>query len=184
MLIQILAFLLDVVTGLVGGACLLRIFMQHQRVPFANPVGRLVFALSDWLVLPLRRILPSVGRWDTASLVGVWLLKLGQVVCLGLLTSGVGDRAAVFWPLLAALGVAQLLVSGLSALLIVQAVLTWVQPHSTLSDVLGRLCLPLLRPVQRWIPPVGGVDLSPLVVLVGLQIAGMLLAALARNVLL
>lgn len=184
MLIQILAFLLDIVTGLIGGACLLRLFMQHQRVSFANPLGRLVFALSDWLVLPLRRILPSVGRWDTASLVGVWLLKLGQVVGLGWLAPGSGFGAAATWPLLAALGVAQLLVSGLTALLIAHAVLTWVQPHSTLADVLGRLSKPLLRPMQRWIPLVGGVDLSPLVVLVGLQIAGMLLAGLARHVLL
>ena len=56
MLYQIVSFLLDVVAGLLGGACLLRIYMQWQRVPFNNPVGRLVFALSDWMVLPLRRV--------------------------------------------------------------------------------------------------------------------------------
>ena len=68
MLYQIVSFVLDVVAGLLCGACLLRIYMQWQRIPFGNPVGQFVFALSDWMVLPLRRVLPAVGRWDGASL--------------------------------------------------------------------------------------------------------------------
>ena len=78
MLLQILALILDTATSLVGGACLLRLFMQHQRVPFSNPVGRFVFAVSDWLVLPMRKIVPAIGRWDTASLMATWVLKLAQ----------------------------------------------------------------------------------------------------------
>src|SRR5215216_4906743 len=69
---QIISFLLDVAAGLLGGACLLRLYMQYQRVPFGNPVGRFVFAVTDWLVLPLRRILPAIGRWDTSSAVSVY----------------------------------------------------------------------------------------------------------------
>ena len=70
MLFDIVSLLLDVATGLLGGACLLRLYMQYQRIPFGNPVGRFVFALTDWLVLPLRRVLPALGRLDTASLLG------------------------------------------------------------------------------------------------------------------
>ena len=70
MLYQIISFVLEVATSLFGGACLLRLYMQHQRVPFGNPVGRFVFALTDGLVLHLRRVVPSTGRWDMASLVG------------------------------------------------------------------------------------------------------------------
>ena len=58
MIVQILQFLLEVACGLVAGACLLRLYMQAQRIPFNNPVGKLVFALSDWLVLPLRKLVP------------------------------------------------------------------------------------------------------------------------------
>src|SRR6476620_11570405 len=61
MLFKILSLLLDVAAGLLGGACLLRLYMQYQRIPFRNPVGRFVFAMSDWLVLPLRKLLPAVG---------------------------------------------------------------------------------------------------------------------------
>lgn len=176
MLHQILSFLLEVSTSLIGGTCLLRLFMQHQRVPFANPVGRFVFALTDWLVLPLRRMLPAVGRWDTASAVAAWGLKLAQVVLLGLATGGL--RGAAFWPVLATFGLAQLVVSALSGLLIVYAVISWVQPQSPAADVIDRLCAPLLQPLRRLIPLVGGVDLTPLVALVLLQVAGMLLATL------
>ena len=78
MLFQILSFLLDVASGLLTGACLLRLYMQLQRVSFANPVGRLVFALSDWLVLPLRKLVPSAGRGDLSCLAAALLLQLVQ----------------------------------------------------------------------------------------------------------
>ena len=85
MLLEIITFVLDVVVGFVAGACLLRLYMQHQRVPFGNPVGRMVFALTDWLVLPLRRVVPAAGRWDLASLVAALLLELAQYALLWLL---------------------------------------------------------------------------------------------------
>jgi YggT family protein len=181
MLYQIVAFLLDVVTGLLGGACLLRPYMQHQRIPFGNPVGRLIFALTDWIVLPLRRLVPPAGRWDLASLVAVLLLELAQFGLLWLLagrTTGVG---AV--PVLALFGVVRLTISGLTALLVVYAILSWVQSDSPLADVIDRLCAPILRPVRKLLPLVGGVDLSPLVVLVVLQVGAMVLSAAQAAVL-
>src|SRR5438067_2150398 len=82
---QIVSLLLDVAAGLLGAACLLRLYMQYQRVPFGNPVGRFVFALTDWLVLPLRKVLPAVGKVDTASAVAVYLVELAQFAILWLL---------------------------------------------------------------------------------------------------
>ena len=181
MLYQIVSFLLDVVTGLLGGACLLRLYMQHQRIPFGNPVGRLVFALTDWIVLPLRRVIPAAGRWDLASLVAVFLLELAQFGLLWLL-AGAGLGAGAI-PVLALFGVVRLTISGLTALLIVYAVLSWVQSDSPLADIVDRLCSPILRPVRKRMPLVGGIDLSPLVVLVVLQVCAMLLGAAQSAVL-
>lgn len=179
MLYQIISFLLDVAVGLLGGACLLRLYMQWQRVPFGNPVGRFVFALTDWLVLPLRRVLPPMGRLDTASLVGAFMLELVQYALLWLL--GVGTLAML--PVLAIFGLARLVISGLTGLVIVYAVLSWVQSDSPLVDIIGRLCAPLLRPFRRVIPLVGGIDLSPLALLVVLQIGAIVLGAIQRSVL-
>lgn len=181
MFYQIVSFLLDVVVGLLTGACLLRLYMQLQRVSFANPVGRLVFALTDWLIMPLRKLVPPVGRWDMASLVGSVLLQLAQYLVLWLL---LGAGAGLAWlPWLALFGLVRTALTGLVGLLIVYAVLSWVQTRSPIADVINRLCEPLLRPLRRVIPLLGGVDLSPLVALVLLQVALMVLGHLQVSVL-
>ena len=178
---QIISFLLDVAVGLLGGACLLRLYMQYQRIPFGNPVGRFVFALTDWLVLPLRRILPAIGRVDTASLVATFLLELTQFGLLWLLMGRAGGLELL--PVLALFGVVRLVISGLTGLVIVYAIISWVQADSPIVDVIDRLCAPLLRPWRKIIPLVGGIDLSPLAFLVVLQVAAIALAYLQAAVL-
>lgn len=180
MLYQIIFLLLEVVAGVLGGACLLRLYMQHQRIPMSarsgNPLGRFVFALTDWLVLPLRRVVPAVGRWDLASLVAAYVLELGQFVLLWLLAGAGGGLFAV--PILAAFGLVRLAISGMTGLVIIYAVLSWVPNHSPMSDVIERLCTPPLTPIRRLLPLVGGIDLSPLVLLVLLQVASIVLGHL------
>ncbi len=179
MLLQILALILDTATSLIGGACLLRLFMQHQRVPFSNSLGRFVFAVSDWVVLPMRKIVPAIGRWDTASLLATWLLKLAQVVVLSVLSTGV--RNAPAWPILATLAVAQLMILTATVLLIAHVVLSWAQPRSLVADLVTRLVGPVLYPLQRFLPPLGGVDLSPLLAVLVLQIGSLVLDGVART---
>nr|WP_315225882.1 YggT family protein [uncultured Albidiferax sp.] len=174
MLYQIISFLLEVATGLVGSACLLRLYMQYQRISFRNPVGNLVFALSDWLVLPLRRLVPAVGRWDLASVIAPFLLKLLQFFLLWLWAGGVAGIVAV--PVLAVFGVVSMAITGLIGMLLIYSVLSWMQARSPLSDVLERLCAPLLLPVRRIVPPVGGFDLSALVLLVLLQVVSIVIS--------
>jgi YggT family protein len=178
---QIIAFLLDVAAGLLGGACLLRLYMQYQRISFKNPVGRFVFALTDWLILPLRRILPAMGRVDTASLVGAYLIELAQFGLLWLLTGRLAGAGML--PLLAFFGLLRLVISGLTGLVIVYAILSWVRADSPIVDVIDRLCAPLLRPWRKIIPLVGGIDLSPLAFLVFLQVLAIVLAYLQSAVL-
>jgi YggT family protein len=185
MLYQIVSLLLEVVGGLLTGTCLLRLYMQHQRIPMSvrsgNPMGKFIFALTDWLVLPLRRIVPSAGRWDLASLVGAYLLQLVQFTLLWLLIGGGAGLVSV--AVLAVFGVVRMALSGLTGLVIVYAVLSWVQTQSFLSDLLDRLITPVLSPVRRMVPLVGGVDLSPLVLLVILQVASIVLGALQATAL-
>lgn len=177
MLYQIPSFLLDVIVGLLGGACLLRLYMQYHRVPFGNPLGRFVFAITDWIVLPLRRILPTVKRWDLSSLVAAWLLVMLKFLLLWLLIGNLGRIAAL--PLVSLVGLLQLAISGLTALLVVYAVLSWVPAASPmLLDLISRLAEPLVRPFRRFIPLIGGVDLSPLAAIVVLQVIAIVLGNL------
>lgn len=185
MLNQIITLLLQVVFGLLVGACLLRAYLQYQGISMSarsgNPLGPFVFALTDWLVLPLRRVLRPAGRWDLASLVAAYLLELVQLILFWLLAGGIGGLALL--PIMAIFSLLHLALSALSALVIVYAILSWVQTNSPLADVLARMVVPLLRPIQRVLPLLGGIDLSPLVLLLLLQIAGIVLASLQVSLL-
>jgi YggT family protein len=179
MFFQITSFLLDVAAGLLGGACLLRMYMQYQRVPFGNPVGRFIFALTDWIVLPLRKVLRGTKKWDLSSLLAAYLIELAQ---FGLLALMLG-RGYAFVPVLALFGLVRLAISGAIGLVIVFAILSWVQADSPIVDVIDRVTSPMLRPFRKIIPLVGGFDLSPLALLVLLQVAAIVVANLQDAVL-
>jgi len=185
MLYQITSLLLEVAAGLISGICLLRLYMQYQRIPLSsrsgNPMGRFIFALTDWLVLPLRRVIPALGRWDMASLAGAFLIQLAQFLILWALTGMVAGLLSVV--VLAAFGLVRMAISGLTGLVIVYAVLSWVQTRSMVSDLLERLVMPVLIPIRRLVPLVGGVDLSPLVLLLLLQVAAIVLGSIQATVL-
>ena len=163
MLYQILTLLLEVVTGVVGGACLLRFYMQTQRVGFANPVGRLATGLSDWLVLPLRRVLPSFGRIDTASVVSVLAVALAQIGVLGFIAGG-GLPDALTWLLEAGREVLRSALWLYFWAIFIYALLSMIAPgqDSPLLDVLEALCEPVLSRIRRAMPSLGGLDLSPI----------------------
>ena len=182
MLYQIVSFLLHILVGLVAGMCLLRAYLQYQRISMAaragNPLGPFIFALTDWLVLPLRRVIPAAGRWDLASLVGAYLLELAMYGLLWLFGGSLGSPALVL--LQAALGLLRLLLSGMTGLLIVYAVLSWMQSDSPMVGLIDRVVAPWLRPIRRLLPLVGGIDLSPLLLLVLLQVVSMVLDTFLR----
>jgi YggT family protein len=106
------------------------------------------------------------------------LLELVQFGLLWLLSGANGNLYVV--PIQAVFGLLHLIISGLTGLVIVYAVLSWMPTRSVLSDVIERLCAPLLTPIRRLLPLVGGIDLSPLVLLVLLQIVSILLVGVTH----
>lgn len=180
MLYQIISLVLDVAVGLICGTCLLRLYMQQQRIPMSaragNPVGPFIFALTDWLVLPLRRVLPKLAALDMASLLAALLLQLAQYLVLWLLQGATQSPGLV--AVLAVFGVVRVAVSGLTGLVMIYALLSWVQARSPVSDLLDRLVAPLLSPIRRHLPLMGGVDLSPLALLLLLQVVSLITGGL------
>ena len=180
MLYQIISLVLDVAVGLVCGVCLLRLYMQQQRIPMSaragNPIGPFIFALTDWVVLPLRRVLPKLSALDLASLVAAFLLQLAQFLVLWLLQGAAQSLALV--GVLAVFGLLRVALSGLTGLVMIYALLSWVQARSPVADLLDRLVAPLLSPIRRHMPLMGGIDLSPLALLLLLQVLVMLTGGL------
>ena len=174
MLATALAFLIDVVFGLLTYALLLRLVMQLMRAPFRNPLGQALMALTDWAVKPLRKVLPGWRGIDWASVAAVYL---SQFLWLAALHAALGAGFSIAGPLLPFLALAAV-IALLKALLwlaiivvFVQAILSWVAPDGPLAGVLNALTFPLLRPVRRVVPPIGGtLDLSPLIVIVLAQL--------------
>ena len=175
---QVIRYLLDVVFGLFTYALLLRFAMQWLRAPFRNQLGQAVIALTDWIVKPLRRMLPGWKGIDWASLLGLYLFQFLWLLSYNLVFGGFSLTGMGVPFLLAATFIA--IVKAAIWLLIVvvfaQAILSWVAPDGPLSGTLNALTFPFLRPVRRILPPIGGtLDLSPLVVIVIAQIALMTL---------
>lgn len=188
MLIRILAFLLETFFFVLIAAALLRAWMNQMRVNMNGQPGAFVMALTDWLVKPLRRALPksvAQSRLDGASVLAAVLLALVYAALWGVLF-GVLLEAAYWTSGSALMALLTLLVFALKMLIRVAlqtlfilvlgyAILSWVQLGSPAYALLARLTEPLLRPLRRVIPAIGGVDLSALVLLVLLQIGLMVL---------
>ena len=128
-----------------------------------------------------RRVLPSVGAWDLASLLAALLV---QLVLFGMQWLMLGGGAGLLTVLVLALfGVLRMAISLCSGMVIMYAVLSWVQARSAVSDLMERLVAPLLAPIRRLLPLLGGVDLSPLALLLLLQIGTIVVATLQSTVL-
>jgi YggT family protein len=173
-----IVFLLQTFLGLFSIALLLRFYLQLVRAPARNPVSQFLAALTDFAVRPARRVIPGLWGIDLSTLVLAWLVELLLLVAvLFVVGQSLGAEvglSAIGLVLLAGVNVLRASLYILMGALIVQAVLSWVAPHSPIAPVVNTLTRPLLRPIQRRIPPVGAVDLSPLFAIVACQLALML----------
>ena len=185
MLIQILLFILDTACGFLTLALLVRFAMQWARVPFRNPLGQFIVAVTDWMVRSVRRLIPGLFGLDMASLFLAWLWQVAyQGIALGFtgVLLAVSPAPTFVVAALALLEVAKISLYLVIGAVIVSAVFSWVNPYAPLAEVFNTLTRPLLRPFRRYIPPVGGVDLSPLALLLVLQIALFVIASLRQSV--
>ncbi|MGB8545835.1 MAG: YggT family protein [Azonexus sp.] len=176
---QAFVFLLDAVVSFFCTLFLLRFLMQATRVSFAGQLGNFVVSLTNWAVKPLRRIVPGIGGLDWSCVIAALGLQLLLAAMLiGMAGNGIGpDGGAVALMIVwfAVRSLLRLMIYILIGALILLAVLSWINPYSPLAAPANQLTRPLLDPIRRILPLISGIDLSPLVAILLLQMALMFL---------
>lgn len=178
MFVQIVIFLLDNVVAFFVILLLARFHFQWLRVGFRNPAGEFILATTSWIVMPVRRVIPGLAGLDLPTLLAAWLL---QGLGLWAHTALVGAEPSVLS--IAAVALVELARFSLYILIFavfVQAILSWVNPDAPVAPVFNAVTRPFLRPLRRFIPPVGRVDLTPLVLLMILWVMLIMISGLAN----
>lgn len=178
MLANALIFLAEVVFGLLTLTLLLRFYLQWVRAPYRNPLADFVNALTDFMVRPARRFIPGLWGLDLPTLLLAWLMQALELLVVmqvrGFRFGAEIGLAAVGIAALAAVYVLKMLVYIVLVATLLQALLSWINPGSPIAPMLDAMTRPFLRIFRRRIPPVGNVDLSPLLLLVTCQLMLML----------
>lgn len=174
LLLQAGFFLLKSLAEFMSVLLLARFFMQLFRVSFNNQLGAFVVQLTNWLVLPLRRVLPGVFGLDLSSLLPAYLLQV-VVVLIALALSPIPEvlRPGNLAILVLLQGFRALLRTSiylLIGLLILQAVLSWVNPAAPINRPINQITQVFLRPIRRVVPPIAAIDLSPLIAILLAQL--------------
>lgn len=168
MFAQIATFLIDTIVSFLVFLLLARFHFQWLRVPFRNPMGEFLLATTNWIVVPARRMIPGLAGLDLATLLLAWLLQaLGlwaQAAIAGADPSGVAIAA------IAAVDLVRYSVYILVFAVFVQVAISWINPDAPLGPLFDMVTRPFLRPLRRVVPPVGRVDLTPMVLLIILYV--------------
>ncbi len=163
----ILNLVIDTAATVLASLLLFRFWMQAVRVRPPLSMGQFIFKMTDWLVLPLRRLMPGVGGYDWASLVGTLLVALGSMALqLGMRSAFAPEP----WLLLSLLSMVHWVAYGFIGLIIIEVIFSWVNPNAPLAPLVRGMTEPLLSPFRRVLPAIAGVDLSPVLAFLALRI--------------
>ncbi|MCS6113448.1 YggT family protein [Shewanella baltica] len=168
-------FLITTLFDLYLMVVILRIWLQLARADFYNPFSQFIVKATHPLIAPMRRILPSLGRFDTASFILALLVVMVKVLLISLIAGGGID--ILLFLMFAVVSVIKKAGVLLFWMLLIRAILSWFnQGYNPIVMVMGQLTEPVLAPIRRIIPPIGGLDLSVMLVIIGMNFLNMLLA--------
>lgn len=174
MLSNALLFLIKTVLDLLTIAFLLRFYFQLTRVPFQNRTAQFIVTLTNFAVKPVRKIVPSLGKLDISTLLLAFVTQFILNICILWLRDFplfiVGSRVWLTLISVAAIGVISLSITIFLYAVLIQAILSWVNPHTPIAPVLTNLTSPILKFFRKFIPLAGNIDLSPLVFIIMAQL--------------
>jgi YggT family protein len=171
MLKEALLFLLDALLQPFAALLLLRFHLQWLRAPMRNPLGEFVMTLTNFLVLRTRRLIPAAWGFDAASLLLAFAVEaIYLFALLGLQTGFLNEYSIIGLAVWTIVKLLKLSIYLLMGTLFIQAILSWVNPHSPIQGMLNVITHPFLAPLRRRIPPIGNIDLTVLVLIIVCQL--------------
>ncbi len=164
-------FLIRTLFDIVILIVMLRFLLQLVRADFYNPLSQFVVRASNPILVPLRRIVPGLGGIDFSAILLMLVLKLAELALITMVVRGLGPTIGQLL-IISIADLIQLAVYVFIFAIIIQVVLSWIAPgtYNPVVSLVHSLTEPLLAPARRIIPPFSGIDLSPLVVLIALQL--------------
>jgi YggT family protein len=180
---EIFGYLVQTLLSLYLLAMLLRFLLQLVRADFYNPISQFLVKVTNPLVIPLRRVIPGFAGLDMASLLLALLLQLAGIVAL-LLINGLGLPNILLLLVWSALGVVGLLVNIYFFALLAMIILSWIAPHSRNPAVflLFQITEPVMAPFRKVLPPMGGMDFSPILVFILINVVQIALRHMAAGI--
>ncbi|KKO48807.1 membrane protein [Arsukibacterium sp. MJ3] len=177
---QAMLFLINTAFNLLLMVVILRAWLQLARADFYNPFSQFVVKVTNPAVLPLRKLIPSIGSIDTATIVLAYLVAVAKLIVLQLMLVGSIQIPATF--ISGLLVLLKEILNLLFWILIIRALLSWFsQGNNPIESVMHQLTEPLLRPIRRVLPSLGGLDLSVLVLIIAIQFINVLFSNVFRG---
>jgi YggT family protein len=170
-------YLTETVLGLVLYVVILRFWMQWVRANFRNPFGQFVISVTNPAVIPLRKVLPSIGSIDTATVVLALIISIGKTYIVTSLLS-----YSISWLSLFAYSFGELIRCSIyvfGAAIFIQILASWINPHgyNPILDIASSIAEPLITPARKLLPPIGGLDLSPMLIFIFFKLSLILIVA-------
>ncbi|MCF6354024.1 MAG: YggT family protein [Candidatus Polarisedimenticolaceae bacterium] len=170
-----LVFLIQTLFGLYILVVMLRFLLQWAKADFYNPLSQFIVKVTTPALRPLRRVIPGLGGLDFSAIVLMWLLKTLELMLVILIASGIFNPIG---PMLWAIPqLVDLAINVFLFAILIQVIISWINPgtYNPIIGVINSLTDPIMRPARRIIPPISGLDLSPMLVILGLYLLKMLL---------
>lgn len=163
-----LLFLINTLFDLFLFILVIRFILAWSSAHYFDPVTQVIVRLTDFMIKPLRRFIPNIYRFETATLLVILVFELIKFETIAMLSMGAPNISGLI--LLSIADILKLFIQTFFYAILVQALMSWIMPNSPLNNVLYQVTSPIMRPFQRWIPLIGGVDISPIPAMIFLQL--------------
>lgn len=168
-----LILLINTVFQLYLYVLMIRVIIVWERFDYFNPLTQLVVRLTDFIIKPLRKMIPNMGRYEIATILVIVALEIIKFILITYISVGAVNIIGIL--IVAAADMIKLLTTTFFYAIIAQVILTWVQPFSYVNRILYDFTAPIMRPLQRVIPTIGGIDITPIPALLLLEITNMVI---------